>query len=80
MLMLVVAALMTVGGGTALAQTIDAGRGELPLRVPFDYDTDMPTPLVVLLHGFGSSGAGQESYMNFGGSTIVDSARRAFTS
>ena len=70
-LVLLAAALMTAGGGTAVAQTIDAGRGELPLRVPSDYDKDTPTPLVVLLHGYGSSGAGQESYMKFG--DLVDS-------
>ena len=56
---------------TASAQTIDAGRGELPLRVPADYSEDTPTPLVVSLHGYGSSGAGQASYMKFG--ELVDS-------
>lgn len=63
-------ALLT-SAGTASAQTIDAGRGELPLRVPADYSEDTPTPLVVSLHGYGSSGAGQASYMKFG--ELVDS-------
>ena len=59
-------ALMTLVGGAASAQTIDLGRGELPLLVPSDYGKDTPRPLVVLLHGYGSSGARQESYMKFG--------------
>ena len=64
-------ALMAIGAGAVSAQTVDAGRGELALRVPFDYSQDTPTPLVVLLHGYGSSGARQESYMKFG--ELVDS-------
>ena len=63
-------ALMAIGVG-ASAQTVDAGRGELALRVPSDYSQDTPTPLVVLLHGYGSSGMRQESYMKFG--KLVDS-------
>jgi polyhydroxybutyrate depolymerase len=33
--------------------------------VPSSYSSNTPTPLVVLLHGYGSSGKQQESYMNF---------------
>ena len=53
-----------VSAGTTGAQTIDAGRGDLPLRVPSGYDAATPTPLIVLLHGYTSSGAGQDTYMN----------------
>lgn len=51
--------------GLASAQTIDAGRGELSLRVPSSYDPGKPAPLVVLLHGYGSSGERQDGYMKF---------------
>jgi len=37
---------------TAKAQSIDLGRGELPLTVPQNYNAETPTPLVVLLHGY----------------------------
>jgi len=40
----------------ALAQTIDAGRGAVPLTVPEGYDPEVPTPLIVSLHGYTSSG------------------------
>jgi polyhydroxybutyrate depolymerase len=48
-----------------LAQSIDLGRGELPLTVPSQYNSDTPTPLIVLLHGYTSSGPQQDSYMGF---------------
>jgi polyhydroxybutyrate depolymerase len=47
------------------AQTINAGRGDLPLTVPASYSANDPAPLLVLLHGYGSSGAGQDAYMKF---------------
>lgn len=50
----------------AAAESIDAGRGEVPLHVPAKYDKSTPAPLVVLLHGYTSSGKQQESYMKFG--------------
>jgi polyhydroxybutyrate depolymerase len=49
----------------ASAQTIDAGRGDIALTVPARLSGDTPAPLIVLLHGYGSSGAGQDSYMKF---------------
>ncbi len=55
--------LLVFGPGAAFAQTIDAGRGELPLHVPSSYDAASPAPLIVLLHGYTSSGAGQDTYM-----------------
>ena len=59
----VVAVLLVMGPGAASAQTVDAGRGELPLHVPSSYDAVAPAPLIVLLHGYTSSGAGQDAYM-----------------
>jgi len=45
------------------AQTIDVGRGAVPLVVPSDYDDAEPAPLVVLLHGYTENGSGQDAYM-----------------
>jgi len=50
--------------------TIDNGRGAIPLYVPSQYQADAPVPLVVLLHGYTSSGKQQDSYMKF--SKLVD--------
>ena len=55
---------------TAVGQTVNAGRGDLPLMLPSGYDANTPTPLIVLLHGYTSSGEGQDAYMNFSG--LVD--------
>jgi len=57
--LLILSLLVTV---PALAQSIDFGRGELPVTVPESYDDSMPTPLIVLLHGYTSSGQGQDTY------------------
>jgi polyhydroxybutyrate depolymerase len=56
--------------GTAAAQTIDAGRGPLPVHVPSSYDGETPAPLILLLHGYTASGAQQDAY--FGLSGLVD--------
>lgn len=45
--------------------TIDAGRGDIPLIIPASYDSAVPMPLIVLLHGYGSSGERQDGYMKF---------------
>ncbi len=45
---------------------IDLGRGTVLVEEPGSYDPGTPTPLVVLLHGYGSSGQGQEDYLHFG--------------
>jgi len=45
--------------------TVDAGRGPITVNVPPGYDADEPAPLVMLLHGYTSSGAVQEAYMQF---------------
>lgn len=52
------------------AQSIDLGRGEIPVTVPTDYDEDVPTPLIVALHGYTSSGPWVDNYMGF--SNIAD--------
>ncbi len=46
--------------GSLSAQSIDLGRGELPVTVPAGHEGANPAPLVVLLHGYTSSGAGRE--------------------
>ncbi len=45
---------------------IDAGRGDIPLLVPDDYQANAPAPLIVLLHGYGSNGVQQNDYMRIG--------------
>ncbi len=44
---------------------IDLGRGPVLVRVPASYDPETPTPLVMLLHGYGATGQLQEAYMQF---------------
>ena len=44
---------------------IDIGRGPIPVVVPTDYDPKIPTPLIILLHGYTSSGASVEAWMRF---------------
>ena len=53
-------------GFSASAQNIDFGRGEVLVSVPADYSGDTALPLIVLLHGYGSNGGRQTSYMGFG--------------
>ncbi len=60
------AAVTLVAASFALnAQSIDLGRGELPITVPAGYSSENPAPLIVLLHGYTSSGAMQDGYMGF---------------
>ena len=42
---------------------IDLGRGPITVNVPPSYDPDIPTPLVILLHGYSSSGQETEAYL-----------------
>ncbi|HOW73898.1 MAG TPA: PHB depolymerase family esterase [Phycisphaerae bacterium] len=50
----------------AQADTIDLGRGPVQVVVPSGYDpAGPPIPLIVTLHGLGSSGAGGESAHQF---------------
>ena len=60
---IVVVAVSLVGRGEATAQSVNVGRGDIPVTVPASYRPDAPAPLVVLLHGYGSSGDGQDTYM-----------------
>lgn len=69
LLALTTAALILVSANLA-AQSIDLGRGELPVTVPENYSAETPTPLIVLLHGYTSSGRGQDAYLGF--SRIAD--------
>ncbi|MYA35772.1 MAG: alpha/beta fold hydrolase [Gammaproteobacteria bacterium] len=68
---LLLAACTMLFAGSLAAQSIDLGRGELPVTVPEGYDDGTPAPLLVLLHGYTSSGANQDSYMGF--SELADS-------
>jgi polyhydroxybutyrate depolymerase len=54
----------------ALAQSIDAGRGPIPLTVPKAYDRAVPTPLIVSLHGYSSSSERHDS--RWGISALAD--------
>ena len=55
------------GSGAATAQTVDAGRGALPVTVPSSYSADAPAPLIILLHTYGRTGAVQDEYMGLSG-------------
>ena len=44
------------------AQDIDFGRGEVLVKVPAAYEASEATPLIILLHGYSSSGQNQDSY------------------
>ncbi len=64
------ALLLLVATAAGFAQTaadcrasIDLGRGPVGFNVPADYDPLRPTPLIVLLHPFNSSGALHAQYM-----------------
>ncbi len=63
------------GAGSAGSEPTDAGMvtdggvigGDrpVPVHVPASYDPDEPTPLVMLLHGYGVDGPTQEAYLGF---------------
>ncbi len=61
----------TINAGTSTSSPINTSNrsavDERPYSqfVPSSYSAKSPAPLVVLLHGYGSSGKQQESYMNF---------------
>lgn len=57
-----------ITAGPAAAQCdapIDLGEGQIAFHVPDSYDPGRPTPLIVLLHGYGAGGALQEAYLRF---------------
>ena len=45
--------------------SVDLGRGPVSVFVPDDYQSDTLVPLIMLLHGYTSSGVWQEQYMEF---------------
>lgn len=45
--------------------TIDAGRGPVTVYVPNAYEAGTPVPLLLLLHGYSSSGPAVESYIGY---------------
>ena len=44
---------------------VNLGRGPVTIHVPPSYEPGVPTPLVLLLHGYCSTGSAQEAYMQF---------------
>ncbi len=50
----------------SLADSIDFGRGALPITIPAGYSAERPGPLVLLIHGYTSSGEGQNKYLKIG--------------
>lgn len=66
LLTITLAMLVTLAAHPLRGATINVGRSDVPLTVPAGYAEGDATPLVVLLHGYTSSGARQESYMKFG--------------
>lgn len=62
-LFLIAAGVLALLPALAPAQTIDAGRGELPVTVPGGHTADEPSPLIVLLHGYTSNGPRVDAYM-----------------
>ena len=55
------------------SEYIDAGRGDVRVVRPSDFDPAEPLPVVILLHAFGYSASFEESYLQF--SAHVDSHR-----
>jgi polyhydroxybutyrate depolymerase len=50
---------------TADTVDIDVGRGPVTIHIPSSYNPQIQEPLVLLLHGYTGTGAGQEAYMQF---------------
>lgn len=63
MLPFVLVLALAAGHGVAAAQSVDGGRGALPVTVPDSYTADTAAPLIVLLHTYGRTGAVQDEYM-----------------
>src|SRR5438046_2879579 len=61
---------LVVAGSLGLAAaymttTVDAGRGPVTVYVPNGYSAGTPVPLLLLLHGYSSSGPAVESYIGY---------------
>jgi len=61
-----VLSLAIASASPAVAQSIDAGRGAIPLTVPAGYDASVPTPLIISLHGYSGSGEGHDGRWGIG--------------
>ena len=63
---LLLAGILGSGASWAPADfTVDVGRGPINIHTPPAHDPNVPTPLVLLLHGYSSNGAEVEAYMRF---------------
>ncbi len=58
-------AAVALPAATQSTKFVDVGRGDVPVYLPSTYDEDTPMPLIIMLHGYGASGAIQESYFRF---------------
>ncbi len=50
------------GGSLADGEATLIAQRPYPLHVPAGYDPHQPTPLVIMLHGYGANAAGEEAY------------------
>jgi len=64
--LLFLACFASLCSGLLAAQNIDFGRGEILVSAPADHAEQGELPLIVLLHGYTSSGNRQNTYMGFG--------------
>lgn len=69
-LLMIISVMLAAVSHAQTELSINAGRGEVPLFVPAAYEANSPVPLIVLLHGYGSSGLQQNGYMRI--SELVD--------
>ncbi|HZW10998.1 MAG TPA: GC-type dockerin domain-anchored protein [Phycisphaerales bacterium] len=58
-------ALCSLGAHAQSVRYVDAGRGQVPVYLPSTYDDSTPMPLIVMLHGYSTSGSQQEAYFRF---------------
>lgn len=60
-------ALMVLAGPlwSSTVSFLDIGNGNIPVVVPDDYDSEVAVPLIVMLHGYGSSGNEVEGFLGF---------------
>lgn len=54
------------GGGQTTMDFVAGGDRPVNVHLPAGYDPAVPTPLLILLHGYGASGALQDSYFHMG--------------
>ena len=63
--LLVILGLLTASVSAAEDITIDLGRGPVTVHVPSSYVPGTPTPVVMMLHGYTSSGPETEAILQF---------------